>query len=157
MPLVTLHGNLFDHGGNVLPSELQQRVWLVPNRGHIKEGSMALDGLPVLCDFDRNTGRFGADVWSTLEPDLWYILRTDWLVPGQETEPPEERARGYFEWPERIFPDVGGYVGDLVKITAGVGMVYVGGEVSTGMENIPRYQFAYNPYTHWLYERQITW
>ena len=156
MPLVELSGNLTEHGLAVLPAELQQRVWLVPNKPHLK-GGRALDAQPVACVFDRTTGAFSAQVWSTLEPDLFYTLRTDWLQPGQETEPSEERARTFCEWSEPIYPDVGGTVGDLSDITAGVGLVYVAADVRQGMNPVPRYQLAYNPDTFWLFEREITW
>ncbi|GAA4774706.1 hypothetical protein [Microbacterium gilvum] len=156
MPLVTLTGNVSEHGLAILPESLQQRLWLVPNKGHIK-GSRALDGQPVLCALNRATGAFTADVWSTLEPDLFYTLRADWLIPGQESEPSEERARAFFEWPVPIFPDTGGPIGDLVEIIAGLGLVYVSDAVAENMSPVPRYQLAYNPSTTWLYQREITW
>lgn len=106
------------------------------------------------CDFNRSTGAFSAEVWSTLQPDLWYTLRTDWLLPGQETEPSEERARGYCEWGQRIYPDAGGNVGDLVDQFFGIGLVYA-------WYDAPRRdkfnQLHLNTTSQWLYQREVVW
>ncbi|MGX9349160.1 hypothetical protein [Microbacterium sp. KNMS] len=156
MPLVTITGNLRDHGLKVMPAQFQQRLWFKPNEGHIRS-SYAMDGDRVYATLAAD-GSFSVDVWSEPStPDLWYTLCTDWLPPGQELEPTEERARGYFEWPVKIFPDVGGPIGDLVDIIQGIGLVYVSTDVHEGMSPVPRYQLAYNPSTTWLYLREITW
>lgn len=156
MTLVEISGRLQDHGAVPLPASYEQRLWLVPNKGHITPGRV-FDGGPVRCDLNPSTGEWSAEVWSTLEPDLWYTLRTDWLPPGQHTEPTGERARGFFEWPERIFPDVGGTVGDLVDISKASGLTYVSTGVTSSMSPVPRYQLLYNPATNDLYERVVTW
>lgn len=154
MALVTITGNAWDHGVTVLPANLQQRLWFVPNGGHIVLGAGALDGQPVAVDFNRANGAFTVQVWSTNSDDLWYTLRTDWLPPGQETEPTAERSRSFFEWPQRIFPGEGGALGDLVSQTVGRGIVYCAPDAP----NVFRQnQLHYNTDTYDLYERVVTW
>lgn len=156
MPLVTITGNLRDHGLVVLDPQFEQRLWFRPNSGHIK-GSYAMDNARVYADLQAD-GSFSAEVWSEpSDPDLWYTLCTDWLPPGQELEPTEERARGYFEWQQPIFPDIGGPLGDLVDLIFGVGMVYISSKVNEAMSPIPRYQMLYNPVTNDVYARELTW
>lgn len=156
MPLVTITGNLGDHGLSVLPSQYEQRLWLKPNKGHVR-GPHAMDGARVYASL-ASSGAFSAEVWSDPnDPDLYYTLCTDWLPPGQETEPTEERSRGFFEWPQPIYPDLGGPIGDLIDIIAGVGLVYISSAVNEHLAPVPRYQLAYNPITTELYERRVQW
>lgn len=153
MPLVTITGNLRDHGLVVLPTEYEQRLWLKPNKGHIRAG-YAMDGARVYAQLSTS-GEFTAEVWSEPgAPDLYYTLCTDWLPPGQETEPTEERARGYFEWPQPIYPDTGGPIGDLVEIIVGVGLVYCAPDAPNPSV---RMQLHYDTDSYNLYERVIEW
>ena len=153
MPLVTITGNARDHGLVVLPTNLEQRLWFKPNMGHLV-GPHALDGQRAYAELSPS-GAFTAEVWS--EPgnsNFWYTLCTDWLPPGQETEPTEERARGFFEWPQRIYPDIGGDIGDLIDQYFGLGTVYA-------WHDAPRRdrfnQLHLNTTSQWLYERTIKW
>lgn len=153
MPLVQITGFARDHGLEVLPTSREQRLWFVPNMGHMKPSAGALDGRPVAADFNRSTGAFSVDVWSTLEPDLWYYLRTDWLTPISPGST-EEVNRGFFQWPQRIFPDTGGELGDLIEQQTGLGLVYCAPDV---VNTSRRNQLQYNTGSHDLYERVVTW
>jgi len=153
MPMVTITGRLTDHGVAVMPPQYQQRVWFKPNTGHIRS-SYAMDGSEVPATLNAD-GTFSATVYSDpSDPDVWYTLCTDWLPPGQGLEAPENRARGYFEWPVRIYPDIGGPISDLVEIVNGIGMVYY---ASDAPRRGVRMQLHFNTSTDDLYAREITW
>jgi hypothetical protein len=158
MPLVTLEGNVRDHGLEPLPADLYQRVWLRPNRERIVPGAGALDGQRVYAkDYDPETGAFSIDVWSTLDESLWYTLGSDWLRPGWSADPlndpSDERMRGYCEWhQDRIFPDAGGPIGDLVKNPPVFGLVW---SSPTAPDAGVRTQMQFNTTTKLLYERVI--
>lgn len=154
MPMVTITGNVRDHGLVVLPTNLEQRLWFKPNEGHVV-GSYALDGQRAYAELS-SSGAFTAEVWSEPgRPDFWYTLCTDWLTPGQETEPTEERARGFFEWPQRIFPDSGGPIGDLIDPTIVIpGWVWCS---PTAPDSGVRNQLQFNMTTKLLYERVVRW
>lgn len=153
MPWVQISGSVKDHRNVVMSEGSQQRLWLKPNRGRISTAG-ALDGTRVFVNFDRETGEFSASVYSDPGSDLYYTLCADWLPPQASTE---ERALGYFEWPERIYPDIGGNIGNMVEVAYGIGLVYVSDSVEAGMSPAPRYQLLYNPTTNDLYERRISW
>lgn len=157
MPWVEVWGYVTDHRQENVPAELEPRLYFKPNRGRI-DGQGALDNVRVWGSLNRETGYFAATIWSDPgDPELWYTLCMDWLPPGQETEPTEERARTYYEWPERIYPDIGGRINDLVRNVVGVGLVYVSTAVSGSMSPVPPYQLLFNPETDDLYQRVITW
>ena len=150
MPLVNLYSNASNHGLEVMPANRQQRIWLVPNRGHIVPAGGALDNIGVLCAFNHSTGDFNADVWSE-GPDLWYYLRTDWLVVPGDTE---EGARGFYQWDTRIYPDTGGDIGDLIEQQFGLGLVYCAYDAPNPAR---RNQLHYNIGSADLFERVLTW
>lgn len=62
MPLVTITGNLRDHGLAAMSTTARPRLWLVPNKGHVKSG-YALDGLSFEAEL-ASDGTFTVDVWS---------------------------------------------------------------------------------------------
>lgn len=153
MPLVTITGNLRDHGIIALPTQFEQRLWFKPNKGHLVSG-YALDGARVFADLTPQAG-FSAGVWSEPnDPDFWYTLCTDWLIPGQETEPTEERARGFFEWPQRIYPDAGGPIGDLIgRGPGGGGLVAAGPTLPDA--SVRWAQFQWDTDSGWVFERKV--
>lgn len=153
MPWVEIRGYLKDHRDVVKPEGLEQRLWLKPNRGRISRPG-ALDNDRVFLSLNRTTGFFTGTVYSEPGSDLYYTLCSDWLPPQDTTE---ERARGFYEWPERIYPDIGGDLDDLVGNVVGAGLVYVSSAVGSSMSPIPRYQILYNPSTNDVFERVIEW
>lgn len=150
MALVTITGNAWDHSRAPIPASLQPRLWFRPIAAHIS-GSL-LAGVEVQATLTASTGAFTVKVESG--PGLKYRVSMDWLVPGQETEPPENRARSYVEWPYEVYPDVGGDIGDLITYVYGVGDVYVANDAPNYSR---REAFQLNPSTQDLYRRRVTW
>lgn len=103
MALVRVTGNAWDHSQQIIPDVLQPRLFAKPPRSRIQGALLA--GVESPAYLSATTGAFA--VW--LESDLDYQMVMDYLIPGQETEPPAQRARGYIEWP--VFNSGGG--GDI--------------------------------------------
>lgn len=103
MALVTVTGNAWDNSHVVIPAALQPRLWAKPTGDRIA-GSLLI-GVESQATLNPTTGAFSVEV----ESDLDYQMVMDWLIPGQETEPPEQRSRDHAEWP--IFNSAGG--GDI--------------------------------------------
>jgi len=153
MPAVIVSGNLRDHGLANFPPGLKPRLFFKPNKGHIT-GSYAMDGDRIYADLQPD-GSFTVQLYSEpSNPDVWYTLCLDWLPPGRENEPTKERSRGWFEWPQRIYPDTGGPLGDLIDLINGVGMVYYAADAP---RKGVRMQLHFNTSTDDLYAREITW
>lgn len=100
MAKVTVTGNAWDHSRDVIPANLQPRLFARPLADRIT-GSL-LVGVESKATLNSSTGAFSVD----LESDLDYVMVMDWLFPGQEEEPPANRARAYAEWP--VFNSAGG-------------------------------------------------
>lgn len=107
MALVTITGNAWDHSRKVIPAGLQPRLWARPVADEIS-GSL-LVGVSSRATLNTASGAFSVQ----LESDLDYAMWMDWLIPGQETEPPADRARGYAQWP-RFNSGAGGPIGSLL-------------------------------------------
>lgn len=100
MALVEITGSAWDHSHVVIPASLQPRLWAKPVASRIA-GSL-LAGVESRANLNLTNGSF----WVRVESGLDYVMTMDWLVPGQETEPPEKRARSSVEWP--VFNSGGG-------------------------------------------------
>lgn len=106
MALVTVTGNAWDHSRDVIPADLHPRLFARPTADRIA-GSL-LVGVESQATLNPTTGAFTVK----LESGLDYRMVMDWLLPGQETEPPERRARTYAEWPP-FNSGSGGTIGSL--------------------------------------------
>lgn len=93
MAKVTVTGNAWDHSREVIPSELRPRLWARPVADQIA-GSL-LVGVSSRASLNLTTGAFAIELESGLDYTMWM----DWLMPGQESEPPGDRAMGRAEWP----------------------------------------------------------
>lgn len=113
MARVSITGRLVDGGGDVLDPELQPRLWGVPERSVISEGEAITDD-EVLADLDPSTGDF--TIMLDNAAGLRWRLWVDRLVPGQETEPPERRARHWVQWTDWFYPGTGGDIGDTYPV-----------------------------------------
>lgn len=100
MAKVTVTGNAWDHSRKVIPASLMPRLFARPPADRIS-GSL-LVGVESQATLNTTTGYFTVEVESGLD----YQMVMDWLVPGQETEPPANRARAHAEWP--VFNSAGG-------------------------------------------------
>ena len=108
MALVTITGNVWDAGNTPIPASQEPRLWAKPKGEYIGEGlSTATE---VQATLNAATGAFTIDVESV--PGLFYDFELDWLIPGQEDEPPERRARGFAQWLS-IYPGAGGHISGL--------------------------------------------
>ena len=112
MALVDVTGNVWDHARRPLSSTLLPRLWFAPVKPTTLAGLMT--GAEVPATLDSVSGAFSV----RLEADGVYQPRLDWVAPGQETEPPERRARGYEEWPFTFSPGPGGGPIDQLPSTA---------------------------------------
>lgn len=118
MAKVRVTGNAWDHSQKVIPAELQPRLFARPLGDRIA-GSL-LVGVESQATLNPTTGAFSVDVESGLD----YRMFMDWLVPGQESEPPALRARAYAEW-ATFNAGGGGDIGAL--ITSGLaGNIFAG-------------------------------
>lgn len=122
MALVTITGKLTDAGGKVIPASQQPRLYAVPSKPSAW-GPAALTDDEVLANLNPTTGAFSVQVENA--PDVQYSLWLDRLLPGQETEPPERRARNWVMWKEPFDPGTGGDVGDLSPVV-GVEVLWIG-------------------------------
>lgn len=156
MPLVNVVLNLVDHGQVKLPDGWQPRVWFRPNKSHIvPAGSGAMPAVEVqAAPRETSPSAYIAELWSEPnDPDWWYTLCVDWLPPGQASEQPGERSRGYMEWPYKIYPGEGGDLGDIISQQVGLALVYAAPNAPTsGRWN----QIHWNTSTGWVYEREWT-
>ncbi|WP_336633655.1 MULTISPECIES: hypothetical protein [unclassified Microbacterium] len=147
MALVTITGTARDHARIPIDPSLKPRLWFVPKRAEVGGGLMT-DG-EVQATWTNMSGGFTVEV----ESGLWYRVRMDWLVPGQENEPPEKRARGFVEWPFDVNSDVGGDVGALVDLVIGNDLVYCS---PTAPDGGVRTGFQFNTTTFDLFQRKVT-
>lgn len=118
MALVTITGKAWDASHDPIPPELEPRMFLRLTRSSVGSGLLTDD--EVDCDLQADGS------WSVqVDPDAGlYVPCLDRLVPGQETEPPENRARSWKEWPA-FWPGVGGDISALMP-WAGVRGVVAG-------------------------------
>ncbi|WP_336632847.1 MULTISPECIES: hypothetical protein [unclassified Microbacterium] len=147
MPLVTITGTARDHARVPISASLRPRLWFVPKNAEIGAGLMT--ATEVQATWTNNSGGFTVEV----ESGLAYRVRMDWLVPGQENEPPEKRARGFVEWPFDVNSDVGGDVDDLVDLIIGNDLTYCS---PTAPDAGVRTGFQLNTTTDDLYQRKVT-
>lgn len=156
MPMVTVRGSLYDFAQVTVPSELEPRVFFVANNEWITSGGGAMFNGEVHAPWVAGQGGrvFETELFSEPnDPRLWYKLRLDYLNPGQETEPPENRARAFFEWPYKIYPGEGGSLGDIIGQQVGLALVYAAPNApNNGRWN----QIHWNTSTGWVYEREWT-
>lgn len=121
MARVPITGRLVDGGGDVLDPTLNPRLWGVPERSVISEGEAITDD-EVRADL-QSTGDF--TIMLDNAPGLRWRLWVDRLVPGQETEPPERRARQWVQWTDWFFPGTGGDIGDTYPVD-NASMLWIG-------------------------------
>lgn len=113
MALVKVTGNVWDHSRTVFPASLLPRLWFVPSRASAYAGLMSR--VEVQATLTATTGAF--TVWLENAPGVKYRPRLDWLIPGQQTEPAELRARGFDEWPFEFYPGpFGGPISELLQV-----------------------------------------
>lgn len=153
MPLVNVWGRVADFSQKTFDPALEPRLWFVPNHARFAVRT-AFHSEEVLADW-TNDWNFSVDLWSEPEdPDMYYTLQLDHLVPGQQTEPPKRRARAVVEWPYKIYPGEGGSIGNLVQQVYGSGLVLLAGNAP--VQNRVN-QLHLNTETWDLYERVVTW
>lgn len=121
MARVPMTGKLVDGGGDPIDQTLEPRLWAVPERSVISEGEAITDD-EVLADLEPN-GDFSVMVDNAA--GLRWRLWVDRLAPGQETEPPEHRARMWVQWTDWFFPGAGGDIGDTYPVD-NASMMWVG-------------------------------
>ena len=153
MPLVTITGYSRDHGLKSIPASAKPELWFRPNRGNSSANGLLL-GVETKAEWvNIDTGQFTVDLFSDGSTDIWYTPVERWLCNPEEPKP-EKWSYGYFEWPHRVYPDLGGSISDLIDIVPGVGLVYVS---DSAPDSSKRYQLQYNPKADWLYERKPIW
>lgn len=112
MARVSIRGRLVDGGGDVISGLQEPRLWAVPERSVISEGEAITD--------DEVLAALSSDGTFTVEVDnaigLRWRLWVDRLPPGQETEPPERRARQWVQWTDWFYPGTGGDLGDTYPV-----------------------------------------
>lgn len=150
MPLVTITGNAWDAGEEPVDASLRPRLWFKPSRSWVKNGLQT--GASVLADLNANTGAFSVEVYSDFSRDLTYTPWLDHLTPGQETEPPGDRALGYFEW-DPIWPDSGGDIGGLYRPATGWCYIHPAAPVTSPSIHA---EFQYNSTTADLFRREVS-
>lgn len=149
MATVTVFGSVFDHSRTPISAVLQPRLWAVPRQANLR--AALFTGGEVQCNLNTSTGRFSVDLES--DPDIEYTFRLDYLRPGQESEPPEKRARGFEEWPIAIRADVGGELASLTNLQLDSSLVYAS---PTATDSGVRVGFQLNTVTGDLYQRKVT-
>ena len=154
MPFVTISGNVRDHAGIIIPANREAELYFVPVEPQIVSGSpAALAGVEVKADFTPTTGDFTVDLFSDLTPKFRYWMELRWLVNPADTAP-ERRAYGHARWPDPIYPDTGGSIGNLIDPLQTFPYVYVDSSApNAGVRN----QLHFNTNTDDLYERVVTW
>ena len=112
MPYVEISGNVRDHGGKIVPVNLQPELWFRPNAPVIIGGSAGmLLGVEAKADLTAATGAYTVQLFSG--PGISYTPVYSWLSdPSQADQQIENRARGYMEFPT-IWPGQGGPIGSL--------------------------------------------
>lgn len=114
MALVTITGHAWDGSREPFTSAQQPRLFFRPDKSFVSAGLQA--GVEVQANLNLSTGAFTVELES--DPDVMWVPEMDWLVPGQESEPPERRARGHVEWP----PFFAGRGGDISALMPFVGL-----------------------------------
>ncbi|WP_417555583.1 hypothetical protein [Microbacterium sp.] len=103
-----------------IPAELQPRLWFRPVQSSAVAG--LITDQEVQAGLNSTTGDF--TVWLESAPGLTFTPAADWLIPGQESEAPGNRARGYVEF-GAFHPGEGGRLSDLAP-GALVGFMWIG-------------------------------
>lgn len=126
MAWVEVTGTLTDAGGAAFPTSQEPRLWAVPVKS-TAFGPVLLTGDEVLADLNTAAGATQGQFSIRLQniPGIRYTLWLDRLMPGQETQPPEKRARSWEQWSEPFHPGDGGRIGDLGPVEY-VGAIWIG-------------------------------
>ena len=122
MAMVEVTGKVTDAGGVLIPAVQNPRLWAVPVKATAYGDALLTDD-EVDCNLDPDTGEF--TVLLNNAPGLRYVLMIDRLPPGQETEPPKNRARNWVQWSNPFWPANGGDIGDLPPVEV-VGLMWIG-------------------------------
>lgn len=122
MALVTVTGKLTDAGGAPFPANLEPRLYAVPLKA-TAFGEALLSDDEVLATL-ASSGSFSVDIENP--PGVRYVMFLDRLIPGQELEPPEKRARSWVQWSDPFFPGAGGDIGDLSGTEDYIGVLWIG-------------------------------
>lgn len=145
MSLVTITGNVRDHGRKIIPASQQPELYFRPEASHVLWAGL-MHGDSVKADL-APSGRFTVELESESDDSLSYIPWVRWLV-----DPSEPDAFGYYEFP-RIWPDSGGDIGDLIRPS--VGWVYCSPTAPVKSGRI-RAEFQYNTTTTQLFRRYFS-
>lgn len=124
MALVQVTGSAWDHMRVELPASQHPRLWFRPKGSSVGNAGLMTDG-SILANLNLGTGAFTVDLES--DPGVQYQPWMDYLIPGQENEPPGDRARGYVEWEFWFYAGNGGPIQDLVDLVP-VGMIVAADE-----------------------------
>lgn len=136
MAWVDVTGRLTNAGGEVIDATLQPRLWAVPDKSRAF-GPVLLTDDEVRADLvttGSNAGDFTVRVQNI--PGIRYTLWLDRLIPGQESEPPANRARNWVQWSEPFHPGEGGSIGNLLPIEY-VGAIWIGQSPPPGGPSYP--------------------
>lgn len=132
MPLVTVTGKALDASGVPIPAAQQPRLFVRPTESTVW-GETAYTGDEVECEYVPSTGGFRVQLDN--RPGIRYTLWMDRLRPGQESEPPERRARSWEQWSRPFHPGEGGPIGDITPEP--VGPLWYGPTPPPGGPNYP--------------------
>lgn len=153
MPMVTITGNLWETTGSAMPASREPELMFVLDAPRVY-GSAAFYKVENHATLNLETGAFTADVFSDGAGHRFrYRMVASWLVDMNSDSGQEVRSRGFTEWPEWIYPDTGGPIGDLIDPTLANGLVAAG--VNLPASNL-RHQWQLNTQTGWLYERRVS-
>jgi len=126
MAYVEATGRLTDAGNTAFLASLEPRLWAVPEKSASYGPGLITDD-EVLCELNTaagaNAGQFSVMLQNA--PGMRYTLWLDRLVPGQQGEPPEKRARQWVQWSKPFHPGEGGRIGDLMPVDV-VGLIWIG-------------------------------
>lgn len=113
MALKLVTGSLWDHMQVVIPANQYPRLWFRPDGPSVSSSGLQTD-MSVRATYNQATGFFSVELDN--RPGMRYRPWVDYLIPGQETEPPEDRARGRVEWDFWVYPANGGPIWDLTDV-----------------------------------------
>lgn len=116
MALVTITGKAWDASHDPIPATLMPRMFLKLADNSVGAGLLTDD--EVDCEL-QSDGSWSVQVDNEAGP---YVPCLDRLVPGQESEAPENRSRRYKEWPS-FWPGPGGDISALMPFAGVRGVV----------------------------------
>lgn len=112
MATVRIYGTLWDDLRVVIPARQYPRLFLRKEAPTITRGGSVQPNLEIQATYNQATGFFDFEQVES-GSGIRYRLFIDYVIPGQEEEPPENRARGFVMWPQWIYPGTGGVISSL--------------------------------------------